>query len=108
MFGLRNLIKPEFAVNLLRKELSKQLAKEVTKFSILFNAEKDVLSFFIGNEEFKSTEKQIQKIIAEKTKGSLAKGEKLDIVKIDIDKEIIASVYYQSVSGKKEFKQFKF
>ena len=109
MSFLSSLIKPEIAINMIRKQLEKHSGKKVEKFSVMFFSEKDELQFFLPEQQFFLKEKMLRQLILSKVNDLFKEGECLEMVKIDCEKNtIIANVYYRDKENVKKYITYTF
>lgn len=94
MFGL-NLINPSIAVNLLKKQVEKQLNKKIEKFDIVYKSKEDDLYFNIEGTRYVFDSEKIKTAIAYQVNENLEKGQELDYVILKVNgKQITAYIYY--------------
>ncbi len=96
-----SFINPSLGINLIKKEIKKQLNKEVENFDILFIAETEKIFFIIDNKKYPFPSDTLKSLIELQTKGKLEKGDKLNIVEIKIEGDKINSFLYMERQGKK-------
>lgn len=105
---LSTLIKPEIAINLIRKQLEKHTGKKIEKFTILFKSNSDTIIFIVDKNEFDYTDNNLRQLILSKVKSYIKKDQTLDFVKIECDKTIDAYLYYTDEHKEKQFINYKF
>lgn len=108
MSFLSTLIKPEIAINMIRNQLSKHANAKVENFAIVFNTKSEDLQFYVAEQTFIMQDAKIKGLIMQKAKEQLKSGEKIDVIKIDCGKEIVATIYFTDGDNKKTFVTYKF
>lgn len=106
MFGL-NLINPSIAINLVRKQLEKQLKKDVPVFDLRYDDAKETLHFIIDNEKYLLDSDKLKSAIQFQVADTLKKNQSLDYVILKINKEQITAFIYYTEDNQKLFVEQK-
>ena len=108
-----SLIKPSIAINMLRKNLSNQLGKEVKFFSLIYTAQTSTLDFIVDGIRYKFEDAGIRTLIDKTAKSQLQKNQTLDLLVANVDDKnnCDAKLYFTETINKipeKKFVTFKF
>jgi|WetSurMetagenome_2_1015567.scaffolds.fasta_scaffold825965_2 hypothetical protein len=82
-----SLISPKKGMTTIRKRLESSLNKKVDTFKIVYQADKNDLTFFIEGETYGFADSLITTMIASYTKTYISKKQRLDLVIIDVKKD---------------------
>ncbi|MFA5297634.1 MAG: hypothetical protein WC389_05435 [Lutibacter sp.] len=98
--NLTSFINPGIAVDMIKKQIKKQLNKEIENFEIFYLAEKDKMYFIIEiepgkKENFLFPNDTIKALIEIQAKTSLKKNQQLTAVRMEVNKDnnIVAYIY---------------
>lgn len=96
------LINPVLGIHLIKKQIKKQLNKDIEDFQIIYYAETDKLIFVIDKLNYEFDSDIIKSVLKMQTKNVLQKSDKLTAVILDINKdEKIKAKIYLIQNGKK-------
>jgi hypothetical protein len=92
---LGSLIKPELAINMIRKQLETVHGKKVTSFDIFFSVDAENIIFIVEGENYEMSEKNLREIILKKGKEVIKKGSILKAILAHCEnKKIEAKVFF--------------
>ena len=94
--GLLSFLKPSIAINMLRKNLEKQLNKKVEFFSLVYKANTNSMSFICDGITYNFSDDTIKGLIEKTSRSQLKKNQSLDIIIANVDQNnnCDAKLYY--------------
>jgi hypothetical protein len=105
---LGSILKPELAINMLRKNLETYHGKKVTAFKIFFESTKDEIIFLVEDKSYCMEEKNLKAMVMSKARDVLNKGCTLTAILADCDQNKIDAKIYYLENNEKKFVNYKF
>lgn len=103
---LAQFIKPDLAVNIIRKQCEKQLKTEIKEFQIFFDVAKDTIYFIIHDEKYIFPSDSLKSVIKMQLKSKDIKFD-CNYVQINVSGEnkLEAIIFFEK-DGKKQFEKY--